>query len=176
MLRFTLNDQPVSFEGDDATPLLWALRDSLGATGTRFGCGAGLCGACTVHVDGRARRSCVTPVSAVDGRNVVTIEGLAASAGDAQINGLHPVQQAWLDEDVAQCGYCQAGQIMAAADLLARTPRPSDDDIEQEHSNLCRCGTYARIRRAIHRAADLMHGDGTLAAATENTDARGTGS
>lgn len=130
------------------TPLLWVLRDSLNLTGTKFGCGAGLCGACTVHVDGAAVRSCSTPVSQISGKNIVTIEGLSA-------NGLHPVQQAWMLEDVPQCGYCQAGQIMAAAALLAKNPHPSDDDITSAMTgNICRCGTYDRIRRAIKQAAN----------------------
>ena len=129
------------------TPLLWVLRDTLAMTGTKFGCGAGLCGACTVHVDGAAVRSCSTPVSQVVGKSVTTIEGLDA-------NGQHPLQQAWIAEEVPQCGYCQPGQIMAAAALLAKTPHPSDDEITSGmKGNLCRCGTYARIRKAIHRAA-----------------------
>jgi isoquinoline 1-oxidoreductase alpha subunit len=129
------------------TPLLWVLRDTLQMTGTKFGCGAGLCGACTVHVEGAAARSCSTPVSQVAGKNILTIEGLSA-------NGSHPLQLAWIAEQVPQCGYCQTGQIMAAAAFLAKTPQPSDEQINQAMSgNICRCGTYDRIRRAIHRAA-----------------------
>jgi isoquinoline 1-oxidoreductase alpha subunit len=142
-----VNGKEQSVDVDPGMPLLWVLRDVLQLTGTHFGCGMGLCGSCTVHVDGEARRSCVLPVSQVAGRQVTTIEGLAP-AGD------HPLQQAWLAENVAQCGYCQPGQIMAAAALLAKNPRPSDADIDATmSSNLCRCGTYGRIRRAIHRAA-----------------------
>lgn len=148
MTKFTLNGQPFRFEGDPATPLLWVLRDNAGLKGTKYGCGAGLCGACTVHVNGRARRSCTTTVNAVAGGEVRTIEGLAGEQ-------LHPVQQAWIDEDVAQCGYCQAGQIMTAADWLQRVPEPTDEDIEKYQTNLCRCGTYARVRRAIKSAASL---------------------
>lgn len=130
------------------TPLLWVLRDTLELTGTKFGCGAGLCGACTVHLDGAAVRSCSTPVSQVGNKNITTIEGLSE-------RGLHPMQQAWVDEQVPQCGYCQTGQIMTAAALLAKTPQPSDEQITQAmNGNLCRCGTYERIRRAIHRAAN----------------------
>jgi isoquinoline 1-oxidoreductase subunit alpha len=129
------------------TPLLWVLRDTLNMTGTKFGCGAGLCGACTVHLDGSAVRSCSTPVSQAAGRSVTTIEGLSA-------NGLHELQKAWIAEEVPQCGYCQTGQIMSAAALLAKNPHPSDDDITKAMTgNICRCGTYDRIRRAIQRAA-----------------------
>jgi aerobic-type carbon monoxide dehydrogenase small subunit (CoxS/CutS family) len=129
------------------TPLLWVLRDTLGLTGTKFGCGAGACGACTVHVDGEPTRACLLPVSALGARKVVTIEGLSP-------DGRHPLQRAWAEEDVPQCGYCQAGQIMSAAALLARTPAPTDADIDRTMAgNICRCGTYQRIRRAIHRAA-----------------------
>lgn len=149
MADFTLrvNGSEKKFNVPPEMPLLWVLRDTLEMTGTKFGCGAGLCGACTVHVEGAATRSCSVPVAQAAGKNVTTIEGLSA-------NGLHPVQQAWLAEEVAQCGYCQTGQIMAAAALLAKTPNPSDDQITQAmNGNLCRCGTYERIRKAIHRAA-----------------------
>jgi aerobic-type carbon monoxide dehydrogenase small subunit (CoxS/CutS family) len=130
------------------TPLLWVLRDTLQMTGTKFGCGAGLCGACSVHMEGALTRSCTLPVSQAAGKSIQTIEGLGE-------NGLHPLQQAWIAEDVPQCGYCQSGQIMAAASLLAKTPHPSDTEITDYMSgNICRCGTYARIKRAIHRAAN----------------------
>ncbi|MDX1515856.1 MAG: (2Fe-2S)-binding protein [Woeseiaceae bacterium] len=150
MIAFKVNSEAVSFDGDGATPLLWVLRDHFNLTGTKYGCGIGQCGACTVHVDGRAQRACIVPVSAVADRAITTIEGLAP--GD---DSLHPVQQAWLEHDVPQCGYCQAGQIMATADLLERIPEPTDDDIDRNMTNLCRCGTYVRIRKAIHRAAEL---------------------
>lgn len=149
MIKFRVNNEEVSFEGDDDTPLLWVIRDHLLMTGTKFGCGVGLCGACTIHVDGNAQRSCITPVSMVDGRSVRTIEGLASNGE------LHPVQEAWLEIDVPQCGYCQTGQIMATVDLLNRHPQPSDEDIDRNMTNLCRCGTYPRIRKAIHRAAEI---------------------
>lgn len=150
MTNFKLNAKPVSFDGDDSTPLLWVIRDDLNMTGTKFGCGVGQCGACTVHVNGTAQRSCITPVAAVAGQSVTTIEGLAPTE-----NELHPVQQAWLELDVPQCGYCQAGQIMATVDFLKRFPEPSDEDINNNLTNICRCGTYARLRKAVHRAAEL---------------------
>ncbi len=147
-LRINGSDADVSVPAD--TPLLWVIREELGLTGTKFGCGEALCGACTVHVNGVARRSCVTAVGDVEAKEVTTIEGLAR--GEA----LHPVQEAWLAENVPQCGYCQAGQIMSAVALLARRARPTDDEIDAVMSaNLCRCGTYPRIRRAIRRAAGL---------------------
>ena len=146
-LRVNGSEQKVSVPPE--TPLLWVLRDTLQLTGTKFGCGAGFCGACTVHVEGSAIRSCSTPVSQVAGKSITTIEGLGAS-------GLHVLQQAWIAEEVPQCGYCQTGQIMTAAALLGRTPNPSDEQITQAmNGNLCRCGTYLRIRAAIHKAAEL---------------------
>lgn len=143
----TVNGAAVRVEADPEAPLLWALRDALGLTGTKYGCGVAACGVCTVHVDGEAVRSCVTPLGAVEGRSVVTIEGLSAGSG-------HPLQRAWVAEGVPQCGYCQSGQIMQAAALLAREPRPSRERIV-EHMDpvLCRCGTYPRIVRAVERAA-----------------------
>ncbi len=150
MIAFRVNSKTVSFDGDASTPLLWVLRDHINLTGTKYGCGIGQCGACTIHVDGRAQRSCITPVSAIADRSITTIEGLAPAA-----DKLHPVQIAWLELDVPQCGYCQAGQIMATVDLLDRKPNPSDDDIDADMTNICRCGTYARIRKAIHRAAEI---------------------
>ncbi len=150
MISFQVNSEAVSFDGDETTPLLWVLRDHFKLTGTKVGCGIGQCGACTVHVDGKAQRSCVTPAASVAGQSITTIEGLAPSESK-----LHPVQQAWLENDVPQCGYCQAGQIMAAADFLERNPSPSNEDIDQNITNICRCGTYVRIRAAIHRAAEL---------------------
>jgi len=151
-IYLTVNGKPASFAGDPSMPLLWYLRDHARLTGTKFGCGIGYCGACTVHVDGMARRACVTPMSTVAGHAVTTIEGLARAGT------LHPVQQAWLDEDVPQCGYCQAGQIMTAVDLLRRKPEPTDQDIA-ELTNLCRCGTYPRMRKAIRRAALALRGE-----------------
>lgn len=150
MISFKVNSIAASFEGDSDTPLLWVLRDHLRLTGSKYGCGIGQCGACTVHLDGKAQRSCITPIAAVEGRSITTIEGLASADG-----ALHPVQQAWLELDVPQCGYCQAGQIMATADLLKMYPKPSDQDIDKNMTNICRCGTYVRIRKAIHRSAEL---------------------
>jgi aerobic-type carbon monoxide dehydrogenase small subunit (CoxS/CutS family) len=144
---FSVNGSETNADVSPDTPLLWVLRDSLHLTGTKFGCGAGLCGACTVHVNGALTRSCITPVSQVAGKSITTIEGLGG-------NGLHPLQEAWIAEDVPQCGYCQSGQIMAAAVLLQKTPQPTDQQITEFMSgNICRCGTYERIRRAIHRAS-----------------------
>jgi aerobic-type carbon monoxide dehydrogenase small subunit (CoxS/CutS family) len=152
MISLTINGRPEQFDLPPDTPLLWALRDHLGLTGTKFGCGAALCGACTVHVDGEAVRSCSAPIGSLDGKKVVTIEGLAASVG----RELHPVQQAWIEEDVVQCGYCHSGQIMSAAALLAQVPRPTDAEIDGAlGGNICRCGTYQRIRAGIHKAAEI---------------------
>ena len=151
MVTFTVNGERRALDIEPDAPLLWVLRDELGLTGTKFGCGIAQCGACTVHVDGVAQRTCILPVSAVEGKSVTTIEGLSADSR-------HPVQQAWLAEDVPQCGYCQSGQIMAAAAFLKTHPQPTDADIDQQITNLCRCGTYPRIRKAIHRAAALASG------------------
>jgi aerobic-type carbon monoxide dehydrogenase small subunit (CoxS/CutS family) len=146
-IRLIVNGAAHSLDVDPEMPLLWALRDALGLTGTKYGCGAGICGACTVHLDGEPVRSCQVTVAQAAGKQIVTIEGLSP-------DGTHPVQRAWLEEQVPQCGYCHSGQLMAAAALLAKQPDPSDADIDQVMSaNLCRCGTYPRIRRAIHRAA-----------------------
>lgn len=147
MPKFRLNGHEVSAEVPSEMPLLWVLRDTLGYTGTKYGCGMALCGACTVHVEGRAVRSCVLPVSSVAGQSVTTIEGLGSP------EQLHPVQQAWVDEQVPQCGYCQPGMIMAVAAFLEQNPQPDDEAINRSITNICRCGTYPRIRRAIHRAA-----------------------
>jgi isoquinoline 1-oxidoreductase alpha subunit len=147
MIKLTVNGAARSFDGDPDMPLLWYLRDELGLTGTKFGCGVSLCGACTIHLGGAATRACITPISAAEGQEVVTIEGLSP-------DGNHPVQVAWRDQNVAQCGYCQCGQIMQAAALLKDTPKPTDQDIDDTMSgNICRCGTYPRIRAAIHQAA-----------------------
>ena len=148
MATFTLNGDSVTVEAEPNAPLLWVVREHLGLTGTKFGCGAGQCGACTVHVDGASTYACLTPVSAVEGRQVTTIEGLSE-------DGTHPLQQAWIAEEVPQCGYCQPGQIMRAADLLANNPQPNREEIVTHMStNICRCGTYTRIVRAIERAAE----------------------
>jgi isoquinoline 1-oxidoreductase subunit alpha len=147
MTTLVINGKTLSVDVPAEMPLLWVLRDVVGYTGTRFGCGAGLCGACTVHVDGQAVRSCQLPASAVDGKRITTIEGLSADRS-------HALQKAWIAEQVPQCGYCQSGQLMSAAALLAQNPHPTDDDIDAAmQGNICRCGTYQRIRRAIHRAA-----------------------
>jgi len=152
MTKLNVNGKDTEIDVDPDMPLLWVLRDTLGLTGTKFGCGVALCGACTVHLDGQPIRSCVTPVSAIGSKAVTTIEGLSPDRS-------HPVQRAWIELDVPQCGYCQSGQIMSAAALLAHTAEPSDADIDTAMSgNLCRCGTYQRIRAAIHRAAQLKSG------------------
>ena len=152
-MNLVVNGVQRKIDAPEGATLLDVLRDSLGLTGTKYGCGMSLCGACTVHLNGQAVRSCVTPVSSAAGKEIVTIEGLSPE-------GSHPVQQAWITENVPQCGYCQTGQIMAAAALLAENPKPSDADIDDAMSgNICRCGTYQRIRRAIHRAAKMMAGE-----------------
>jgi isoquinoline 1-oxidoreductase alpha subunit len=147
MVSFTLNDKRISVDADPATPLLWVIRDHVGLTGTKYGCGAGLCGACTVHINGRAQRSCQTQVSSIEGAKVVTIEGLSPDSS-------HPLQKAWIAEQVPQCGYCQSGQIMKAAELLAGNPKPNRDQIiSHMDGNICRCGTYNRIIAAVERAS-----------------------
>jgi isoquinoline 1-oxidoreductase subunit alpha len=152
MITLTVNGQAHEIDAAPDTPLLWVLRDYVGLTGTKFGCGQALCGACTVHMDGQPIRACVTPLSAVGGHKIMTIEGLSADRS-------HPVQKAWMELDVPQCGYCQSGQIMAAAALLAKNPNPKDADIDAAMAgNICRCGTYPRIRKAIHQAVKLMAG------------------
>jgi isoquinoline 1-oxidoreductase alpha subunit len=170
VISLSINTRAVDLDIDPDTPLLWAVRDHLNLVGTKFGCGGGFCGACTVHVDGVATRACMTPVGKLAGRRVVTIEGLSPAAGLTTTAGaatttpaaattasaLHPVQRAWVELDVPQCGYCQAGQIMTAAALLARTPHPTDEEIVAGmNGNICRCGTYVRIRQAVRRAAEL---------------------
>jgi isoquinoline 1-oxidoreductase alpha subunit len=148
-IQFIVNGKPHSVDVPANMPLLWVLRDTLGMTGTKFGCGMALCGSCTVHIDGEATRSCITPISAVAGKKITTIEGLSPDRS-------HPVQRAWIEVDVPQCGYCQSGQIMSAASLLAKNPKPSDPEIDEAmKGNICRCGTYQRIREAVHRAASL---------------------
>ena len=151
MLTLRVNGKTYQVDAEPTTPLLWVLRDSVGLIGTKFGCGIAQCGACTVHVDGRAVRSCVLPVSTVLNSEITTIEGLSP---DSQ----HPVQRAWVEQEVPQCGYCQSGQIMAVSALLARNPNPSDSEIDREITNICRCGTYRRLRMAIHRAAEIAKG------------------
>ena len=151
MISLTVNGKQQSVDANPATPLLWVLRENIQLTGTKFGCGLGQCGACTVHLDGKAVRSCQVPLSAAAGKTLLTIEGLSADSS-------HPLQKAWIAEQVPQCGYCQSGQIMAAAALLAKTPKPTDDDIDANMTNICRCGTYQRIRSAIHRAAMMAQG------------------
>lgn len=154
MIKLTINGQAQEVDVAPDTPLLWVLRDTLGLTGTKYGCGVAQCGACTVHIDGAAARSCVTTVESVAGKTITTIEGLAKDRS-------HPVQQAWIEIDVPQCGYCQSGQIMSAAALLSKNPKPSDADIDAAMAgNICRCGTYPRIRKAIHRAAKLTGKEG----------------
>src|SRR6202158_1022877 len=156
MTSFFLNGKQVQGDDDPSTPLLWVLRDTLGMTGTKCGCGMALCGACTVHIEGQATRSCITPISSVAGKKITTIEGLSPDRS-------HPVQRAWIEVDVPQCGYCQSGQIMSAASLLAQNPKPSDSGIDEAmKGNICRCGTYQRIRQAVHRAAELHKASANL--------------
>lgn len=148
-IRFTVNGKPQTVDVDPNMPLLWVIRDTLNMTGTKFGCGMALCGACTVHINGAAIRSCITPISSVEGKHVTTIEGLSPDHS-------HPVQRAWMEVDVPQCGYCQSGQIMSASAFLEKTPHPTDAQIEEFMAgNICRCGTYQQIKEAIHRAAAL---------------------
>ena len=154
-MQLNINGQNRNSSADASTPLLWVLRDEMNLTGTKFGCGVAACGACTVHVDGQAVRSCVVPASAVAGQKITTIESLGSA------ENLHPLQAAWIAEQVPQCGYCQSGMLMAAAALLARNPSPSDADIDAAMTNLCRCGTYQRVRAAIHRAAASMKNPAT---------------
>jgi isoquinoline 1-oxidoreductase alpha subunit len=147
MARFTINGKPVEVDVNPSTPLLWAIREQVGLTGTKYGCGVAQCGACTVHIDGSAVRSCVMPVAAAEGRQITTIEGLASGSM------LHKVQQAWLEHQVPQCGFCQSGMIMAVAALLKEKPKPTDADIDAGITNICRCGTFQQVREAIHAAA-----------------------
>ncbi len=149
MITLTVNGTQHDIDLEPDTPLLWALRDAVGLTGTKFGCGIAQCGACTVHINGRAMRSCSVPIGTLSGASITTIEGLSS-------DGKHPVQQAWLAEDVPQCGYCQSGQIMATVSFLKQYPSPTDAEIDANITNICRCGTYERLRRAIHRAADML--------------------
>ncbi len=150
-INFNLNGQPQSVETDENAPLLWVLRDELNLKGTKFGCGMAACGACTIHVDGMQMRSCSFPSKLAEGKNITTIEGLSADGN------LHPVQQAWMEEIVPQCGYCQPGFMMATAALLEENPTPTDEDIDNAIQNVCRCGTYYRMRKAIHRAAEIKN-------------------
>jgi len=150
MVKLTINGTEHSIDADADTPLLWVLRDEVGLTGTKFGCGMGLCGACSVLLEGQITRSCVLTLGALEGKSVMTIEGLSKDKS-------HPVQRAWIEESVPQCGYCQSGMILAAAALLKRTPNPTDADIDAAMTNICRCGTYNRVRKAIHRAAAATH-------------------
>lgn len=158
MSRFTVNGQPVHYRMDPRTPLLWALRDASNLTGTKYGCGEGQCGACTVHIDGAAVKSCQVRIADIEGSFVTTIEALSRDRS-------HPVQQAWVAESVPQCGYCQSGMIMAAAALLEKNASPTDAEIDEAITNICRCGTYPRIREAIHRAARVISGEEALTAA-----------
>ncbi len=155
-ITLTVNGQNRTVDVEPDTPLLWVLRDTLGLTGTKFGCGIAACGACTVHLDGRAVRTCTLPVSAAEGMPITTIEGLE----QIQDGGLHDVQQAWIDHQVPQCGYCQSGMIMAVSSLLAQRPDPSDEQIDATITNICRCGTFVRVRRAIHAVADARKAGG----------------
>lgn len=155
MIRLTVNGQAREVDAPGDKPLLWVLREDLNIVGPKFGCGVGACGACTVHVDGEAKRSCSVPLSDIAGRSVVTIEGLGDSEGGGK---LHAVQRAWIEQQVPQCGYCQPGFIMAAAALLARYPRPTDAEIDEALTNICRCGTYGPLRRAVHRASAILGG------------------
>lgn len=167
-ISLTVNGKARLLDLEPDTPLLWALRDTLGLTGTKFGCGIAACGACTVHIDGQPMRSCSVPVVAVEGTSVTTIEGLAPE------EGLHPVQQAWIDHQVPQCGYCQSGMIMAVSALLASQPHPTDQQVDEAITNICRCGTFARVRRAIQALArpDAAPGDAALAGRSHSTAAR----
>lgn len=155
-ISLTVNGEEKTIDVDGSSPLLWAIRDTIGLKGTKFGCGISACGACTVHIDGVAVRSCIYPTEMAQGKNITTIEGL--SNGDKK----HPVQQAWIDEIVPQCGYCQSGFIMATAALLKENPKPTDEDIDNSLTNICRCGTYNRIRKAIHKAAELSNNNQTV--------------
>jgi len=158
MTKFTVNERPIQYRMDPQTPLLWALRDASNLTGTKYGCGTGDCGACTVDIDGQAIRSCQVTIGAIEGRFVTTIEGLSADRS-------HPVQQAWAAQNVPQCGYCQSGMIMTAAVLLKRTNNPTDAQIDAAMTNICRCGTYPRVREAIKQAGRIMRGEERIAAA-----------